>query len=237
MMNTLRVRCQNFLLLAKHFRYREILRKLTLRAYYTNRSYGLRRDLDIPFAAPEAQIPLAVRPLNGGDISKLFANAATLSAHDQGDLYSRLTHWNADIPTCYAAVTGDDEPAYIQWLMGPEQNDNIQVFFHGTFPVLEPDEALLENALTLVQFRGKGVMPFAMARIAEQGTALGARYVLTFVEQHNIPSLKGCKKSGFFPYLVREERWRFFRRSLTFTRLPAGTPYPFDDTAAKPQGS
>ena len=54
--------------------------------------------------------------------------------------------------------------------------------------------------------------------------------VVTFVADDNIASLKGCKRAGFSPYLRREERWRWFRRTLTFTPLPEGTPYPFDES-------
>ncbi|MCX5768778.1 MAG: N-acetyltransferase [Candidatus Hydrogenedentes bacterium] len=222
------MRWQNFLFHAEHFQYREIGRKLALRAYSNTYSYCLRRDLEIPFPAPEARIPIIVRRLADDDIPKLFGNMSRLPIPDQADLQARLTHWKANIPTCYVGVTVDGAPTYIQWLMGPEHNEKIQAYFNGTFPVLAPDEALLENALTLADFRGKGIMPAAMARIAEQGKSLGARYVITFVEQHNIPSLKGCKKSGFHPYMIRQERWVLFRRLLTFTMLPKGTLYPFE---------
>ncbi len=236
-MNSMRARWRNIVLLAKQFRFREIGQKLAHRVYYNNYSYCLRRDLQIPFPAPEAKIPIIIRRLEQGDITKLFANVADLPASDQADLYSRLDFWNAKVPTCYVGVAEDGAPTYIQWLMGPEQNEKIQAFFNGTFPVLAPDEALLENALTPAAFRGKGIMPSAMARIAEQGTTLGARYVLTFVEQHNIPSLKGCKKSGFLPHLIRHEQWFLFRRSLIFTKLPEGTPYPFDAEAVVREGA
>jgi hypothetical protein len=35
--------------------------------------------------------------------------------------------------------------------------------------------------------------------------------------------------------MMRQERWVLFRRSLTFTTLPKGTPYPFDAQEATPQ--
>ena len=41
-----------------------------------------------------------------------------------------------------------------------------------------------------------------MAQIAERGTDLGARWVITFVTVDNIPSLKGCQRAGFVPYLL-----------------------------------
>lgn len=235
LMNSLRARCRNLLFHAKHFQLREIGHKLAIRACSNTSTYCLRRDLEIPFPAPEARIPISVRRLADDDIPKVFGNMSKLPVPDRADLYARWAHWNADIPTCYVAVTGDGVPAYVQWLMGPEQNEKIQAYFNGTFPVLAPDEALLENALALPEFRGKGIMPAAMARIAEQAKSLGARYVLTFVERHQVRSLKGCKKAGFVPYMMRQERWVLFRRSLTFTTLPKGTPYPFDAQEATPQ--
>jgi len=71
-------------------------------------------------------------------------------------------------------------------------------------------------------------MAAAMALVAERGREIGARYVITFVEQNNIASLKGCKRAGFSPYLLRHEKWFLFRRSLSLDKLPDGTPYPFD---------
>jgi RimJ/RimL family protein N-acetyltransferase len=99
--------------------------------------------------------------------------------------------------------------------------------FKGGFPLLAPDEMLLEGAFTLEAFRGQRIMPEAMSKIAEKGMDFEARRIYTFVGADNIPSLKGCKRSGFIPYSIRTDRWRLFRRSLEFAKLPAGTPYPF----------
>ena len=134
----------------------------------------------------------------------------------------------AKIPTCYVALTKDNEPCYMQALIAPSENARLQEYFEGFFPWLRPDEALLEHAFTLETFQGLGIMPHAMARIAEKGRELGARWVITFVIHDNIPALKGCKRAGFSPYLVRREKWRLFRKQLSFEELPSGTPYPFD---------
>jgi RimJ/RimL family protein N-acetyltransferase len=63
-------------------------------------------------------------------------------------------------------------------------------------------EALLENAYTPPAYGGLGIMSAAMARIAEQASAFGATDVLTFVDQQNIASLKGCERAGFYPDLL-----------------------------------
>ncbi|HEY6951629.1 MAG TPA: GNAT family N-acetyltransferase [Bacteroidota bacterium] len=222
-------RLVNFLYLVKHSRFREIANKIKFRFWSNTYSFGLRRDLEARFIPPNAAIPIIIRPLTTEDLPKIFdLKRPGLSKNEIQELVSRLEHLHADIPTCYVATTGAGVPTYMQWLMGSAENAKIQDHFNGTFPLLEEDEALLENALTLPDFRGKGIMAAAMARIAERGREIGARYVITFVEQHNVPSLKGCARAGFTPYVIRHERWMFFTRKLTFSPLPEGASYPFD---------
>lgn len=193
-------------------------------------SYGLRRDLSVPFKAPEATFPIRVRPLVKADMPRILnAEAPDISDESREELVTRRQMLEAGIARCYVAVTEDDRPCYMQWLISPRQNERLQKYFKGIYPRLKQDEALLEGAFTPEEFRGQRIMPAAMAQLAEKGTEMGARWVITFVTHDNIPSLKGCKRSGFVPYLMRREKWSRFRRQLTFTPLPEGTPYPFDN--------
>jgi hypothetical protein len=41
-----------------------------------------------------------------------------------------------------------------------------------------------------------------MALIAERAAELGARHVLTFVDEGNVASLKGCQRAGFHPHML-----------------------------------
>ena len=109
--------------------------------------------------------------------------------------------------------------------MSAVDNERIQKYFRGTFPVLAPDQALLEGAFTPESHRGKGIMPRAMALIAEGARNLGARYVITFVAEENIPSLKGCKRAGFVPCMLRKTKWRLLRPRVTFLPFPQRQPY------------
>ncbi|HKP54311.1 MAG TPA: N-acetyltransferase [Chloroflexia bacterium] len=210
-------------------RERGVIEALNSRWSSALRSFGLRRDLHIPFAAPQASIPITVRLLEERDIpSILDIDAPGIGDEEREERKTRLQMLRAGLMTCYVAVTNDDRPCYMQWLIGPEQNDKIQTYFKGIFPGLEPGEALLEGAFTPEAYRGKRIMPCAMAQIAEKAAGLGARWAMTFVTQDNIPSLKGCQRSGFVPYMTREEKWHAFRHHVSFTPLPEGTPYPFD---------
>ena len=219
----------------EHGAFREIVNTIKRKLYSDTLSYCLRRDLTIPFDMPEAKIPITVRPLIENDIPILLdVDDPSLAGDQIGERMARRLHLNADIPTCYVAVTADDKPCYMQWLMGSSHNDQIESFFNGIFPRLAPDEALLENAFTSESYRGQRIMPCAMAQIAEKAVDLGARGVITFVMHDNIPSLKGCKRAGFLPHMMRRERRRFFRQQVTFTPLPPGTPYPFDQDQEQP---
>jgi GNAT superfamily N-acetyltransferase len=216
----LNTRLKNAWFLLASFQFKEVVRKISFRIFSDTYSIGLQLDLTIKFDIPEAQIPLTIRPLRQNDIPKIFDfKNPSLFEHDKLNLVVRLEHIHANIPTCYVAVTNDDTPVFIEWLMGHTENKRIQAFFNEIFPLLSPDEMLLENAFTLPEFRGKGIMASAVARIAELGKTSGARRVITFIEQTNIASLKASKRAGFHPYVVRHEKWFLFHRTLTFTEF------------------
>lgn len=207
----------------------EIARALRRRVYSDTLSLGLVRDLAMPFTPPAVRLPLTVRPLHDDDISALLdPRAPGLTSEEVHVRLNRLRMVRAGIPTCYVAVTQEGMPCYMQWLIGPRENARVRAYFHDLFPKLASGEALLEGAFTPSAYRGQGIMPHAMARIAEQGSNLGARRVMTFVTEDNIPSLKGCQRAGFVPFLARRERWRLLHRRSTFARLPDGTPYPYE---------
>jgi hypothetical protein len=186
---------------------RSVLGILKRQFYQSWVSYGLRRDLDAPCAVPEAKIPIAIRELRDSDVSLLLEQSRRAQyRHERLEIAQRLRLIAEDIPTCYVAVHGiSGEPCFFQWLLGPEQNERIHRFFSGRFPALKQDEALLENAYTLAAFRGLGIMSQAMSLISEKAHGLGCRYVLTFVDQENSASLKGCARAGFAPYMIRRD--------------------------------
>lgn len=199
------------------------------RRLHSNRlHYGLRRDLAEPFEAPSAKIPITIRPLRESDLPILLGHTDEMSERGPYVRMHRLNLLREGIGQCWVAATDADEPCYMQWLLASLENLRIERYFHGIFPSLAADEALLEHAFTREAFQGNGIMPAAMSRIAEKAIDLGARHVITFVDSENVPALKGCQRSGFRPYLIRIDRWQFFRRRVSFRPLPAGARYPFE---------
>lgn len=204
-----------------------LILKVLRRKLYSNSNFiCLRRDLTQSFKVPAAKIPIiAVRPIQNREAASLFdATAPGLSAAEIIDRTGRMEFFQAGIPLCYVAIDQSGEPCYAQWLMTSVDNGRIQQYFHGAFPVLAPDEALLEGAFTPESHRGKGIMPRAMALIAESARNFGARYAITFVTEENEASLKGCKRAGFVPYMLRKTKWRWLRPRVT--SLPLAETHP-----------
>ena len=200
--------------------------RLRLGLHFESTRLGLCRDLERPFQKPSAKIAISVRPLIDADLPALLAVDDTIT--DPRDRYE--TAWRRAFAARrlkggYVAVDQrDGTPCYVQWLFGSVDNDFVSKL--GGFPKLAVDEALLENAFTPARYRGMGIMSAAMALIAERADDIGARHVLTFVEQDNIASLKGCQRSGFFPDLLhRQVRLGFgvFRRD-SFSKLANDDP-------------
>lgn len=206
----------------------EALRAVRLRLSSQSLHYGLRRDVTVPFSAPPTKIELTVRPLAPQDDLSFLDSAPELSADAARTRRGQRHLVAAHLPVCWVALNPAGKIAYMQWLISPKDNERIREQWGGSFPQLRPDEALLEGAYTPEAYRGQGIMPHAMARIAESAQALGARWVITFVADDNIASLKGCKKAGFSPYLERRQSWLLFRRRAVFRPLPEGARYSFE---------
>ena len=140
---------------------------------------------------------------------------------------------NENIPNCYVAVDDNDVPYFRQWLMDSKENNKIAAYFGDEFPVLKDNEALLEGAFIPPEKRGLGIMSAGICKIINQEVEADVRYVITFVDAHNIASLKGCSRAGFFPYILRIEKWFMFKRKVKFTSIPPDIFFDFKNAIAE----
>ncbi len=176
--------------------------RLQLGLYSKSMRYGLCRDLGVPFERPSAKIPLEVRAATAADLRSLLSfNDSQNSDHDRLELAWRRAFADKGAKRCFVAVDlRSNTPCYMHWLFNAADNAFLRQF--GSFPRLEPHEALMENAYTPPKYRGLGIMSAAMAWIAERAADIGASHVITFVDEHNVASLKGCQRAGFNPHLL-----------------------------------
>lgn len=198
-----------------------IYRGIRRRLYSQENFIGLKRDLHKPFKAPKAKIELAVRLLEDRDLE-----------------YFNMTHTddillNKHIPYCYVATTKNDIPCFRQWLIHYETNKEIKDLFKGIFPILKKDEALLEGGFIPPKNRGLGIMPAGICEVISKGITDNVRYIITFVGEHNIASLKGCSRAGFYPYILRTEKWFLFNKKVRFTAIPHDIITYYKNTVAE----
>jgi RimJ/RimL family protein N-acetyltransferase len=186
------------------------------RLYGNSSAVGLRRDLSKAFPVPSAKLPIVVRPLRRDDDLTFLREGEEESSRFR---FGQLRLVEANLPTCHVAVSTKGDICYMQWLIPAAENEQIQAHFGSQFPLLKPDEALLEGAYTIPTYRGQGIMACAMAQIAEEAVQFGARWAMTFVAPGNEPSLRGCERAGFEPYIRRNEAWRMFHRRIDFGSL------------------
>jgi GNAT superfamily N-acetyltransferase len=200
---------------------RLIARRVGERLWSSREAIGFRRDLALPFTAPEAKLPLDIVELGPDELpAMLDPSLAGASALDSLECASRRALWQRHFGRCFVARAPDGQAGFLQWLFDHRDNAALAAHFGDAFPVLAEGEALLEGAYTPAAFRGQRIMPAAMARIAERAADTGARYVHTFVGIDNMPSLKGCVRAGFPPHQWRTQHLRLFRRHTDFTALP-----------------
>lgn len=185
-----------------------MIKGVTKRIYSKTQAYGLKRDLSIPFTIPNAKIDLKLRLYKDQDHPSFSANL-----HNYG-----LVEKN--IPKCFVATTLDDQPCFRQWLIGPENRQDIKEFWGDAFPDIQEDEMLLEDGFTVPDMRGKGIMSAAITRIIEKEKRPEINAVITFVGADNVASLKGIHRSGFKPYTLRTEKWLLFKRKVLFEDVP-----------------
>jgi GNAT superfamily N-acetyltransferase len=185
---------------------------------------GLQRGLDTPVASRRPRQRLTIRPIRPAE-HPWFADP-TAGRGEGALLRINARHlFSTQIETCYVALTEQGVPCYMQYLILPDQNDRLADAFGGMIPPLEAGDALLEFAFTLEGYRALGVMPWAVAQLAEEARRHGARRLVTWVPGANVNVRRYFERAGFTLLGARHERYRHFRRTVRFEPIGvAGAP-------------
>jgi hypothetical protein len=179
----------------------------------------MRRDLTAPPPAPRAFAAFTVRPLEPDDEKALFAELPP----DQRPEKEKLEYWlRRGLKGCHVAVLEDGAPCFMQWLLTSSENTLIRDIFEGSLPELSAGTVLLEGAYTPPRFRRLSIMPAAMARLAEKGRDLGARWAIVHVGNDKPSMKKAAELAGFEPYQLRVDHLRLSRRSVSSHTISNG---------------
>ena len=109
------------------------------------------------------------------------------------------------------------------FLLTARDNAVIRARWGELLPELQPDEAVFEGPYAGESARGLGIMKDVCGQSLREARDSGVRYVLGFIGETNVPSLKVAEFGGFYPYLKREESWFLFRQRIRFLPLANAT--------------
>ena len=91
------------------------------------------------------------------------------------------------------AVFRDRELAHIAWLISAEHDRVLQ----DRNVKLRAGEAEITHCLTLPEFRGQGLYPFAIRSLCQVAKERGIQRVFMITNVHNKASQRGIEKAGF----------------------------------------
>jgi len=125
--------------------------------------------------------------------------------HARKDIVARLFFSQAGFKHCYFAKTSIGQPAYIQWLIYPDENEIIAKHFQYRFYPLKPNQVMLENAFTFPKFRGLGLMPNVSAELLTIARNQGYKNAVVYIKKNQIASINEFLKLNFkIRKIVRE---------------------------------
>ena len=142
-----------------------------------------------------------------------------VSGADSVAVAQRKRFCAAGVRTLYVSVDDSGNPIYAQWLVRSDNQEALHRISNGFFLQLGEGEALLEGAYTFVSARGQGVMADGMSQLLASARDAGDLKAYTYVDEGNIPSLRGCAKVGFEPDHLRLVVSRFGIRKIRRTTV------------------
>ena len=201
---------------------------LRKRLYSRGVSIGVRRDLheyvagdparDLA-AVPPAKIPIVVRKLQPDDDLSFIADVPGLDPRLAQMRADQRWLLSGDLSTPWVALDSDGAVCFMTFLLTARDNAAIRARWGDLLPELKPDEAVFEGPYAGENARGLGMMKDVLRQVLLSAQDDGVRYVLGFIGETNVPSLKVAEFGGFDPYLKREESWFLFRRRIRFLPL------------------
>lgn len=178
---------------------RELIRLGFRRIWSSSLSFGLSVDLETPTDVRKARVPVRMKVSDPESFIGFDNELPLVSGADSVAVAQRKRFCAAGVRTLYVSVDDSGNPVYSQWLVRSDNQEALHRITSGLFPQLGEGEALLEGAYTFVSARGQGVMADGMSQLLASARDAGDLKAYTYVDEENVPSLRGCANVGFEP--------------------------------------
>lgn len=181
-----------------------------------NQYCGLTRVFADSFEPKPANVELRAAELDATLAAKVF-DFTGLDERDATFLDRRRRIWEAGFDNGFVALAPGDEPAYLQWLIPPSQNDMVADYFGPLFP-LDDHTLTVEGAWIPPKFRKEKVMGEGLSLVTEAAASASpeADRARCFPELANKGAVRGSMSGGYRIDTVRTDTWRLGRRTVTF---------------------
>ncbi len=194
----------------------ELKTVLKFRFYNEETCLGLRAEIKPHCADLSEKIQLETRICDEKTIMDIFETEKTNIDKGWSERRKRLVY--RKIGRAYVTFL-KNTPCHFQWVFDSKDNKSLRRYFKGEYPILKPGEAILEHALTLKNYRQRGIHKQSRMQIFEiENKKFKNRIFISFINPQNTPSLKCALDSGFKPIWIRKELWIFNYHKFTFEK-------------------
>jgi RimJ/RimL family protein N-acetyltransferase len=220
--------------LARQLGPKRVLRAVAGRIWSVSCTFGLAATLvEIPDPRPAA-IPIVMQVTDPQSFTGFDDEMTGASGGDVTEVEQRRRLCAAGARDLYVACADNGEAIYAQWLFSPGGEKPLQQVTPNQFRPLQEGEVLFEGAYTFVRYRKRGAMAAGMHQLLTAARDSGATRCITYVNDDNIPSLRGCANAGFTLDHVRITTQRLGRRRAVF-RPPTPAERAIWDDAVAPR--
>lgn len=167
------------------------------RLFSVHHYYVLRINLDAVKPYPSTRKPPGkMIPMTAEDFESLKASVKALTPADRKELLARILFYRNGFYRCYM-VRHEHRPAFLQWMITPDENPVISKFYYRIFYPLNPRQVMIENAFTFPGFRGRGYLPYYSRILLENAHRQGFKSAVGYIKKENIASLNEFYAIGF----------------------------------------
>ena len=176
---------------------RGLIQLLSDRLFSLNHYYVMKLNLKDLNEFPIKRKPFGeLSLLNEADLLKIKQSVKKYSLEDRRETLGRIHFYEWGFHNCYVMKV-NDKIAYFQWMLYPDENENIKKHFKNVFYPLKEHQVMIENAFAFPEFRGRGYLPYVSRLLLNKAKEDGYKSAVGYIRTDKITSLNEFFKMGF----------------------------------------
>jgi len=180
---------KQFLFTLTNLGYKQTFKYLSKNIFFIDHYYILYLNLSSLKMPTRSRFNYCLNAADENDFGSLIDQLPHLALHARKEIVARLFFRQTGFKHCYFAKTPNGQPAYMQWLIYPDENEIITKHFQYRFYPLKANQVMLENAFTFPKFRGLGLLPCVSAELLTIARNQGYKNGIVYIQKNQIASI------------------------------------------------